>query len=70
MAASMRYDWRGVSSIQSSERCPNSVPMRWLRRLRSSHGVRPSTWAWPRVGWRIPVRILIDVDFPAPLGPM
>ena len=28
MAASIRYDWRGVSSSQSSERWPNSVPMR------------------------------------------
>ena len=70
MAASIRYDWRGASSSHSSDRWPNSVPIRWASRWRSSHGTRPSTRASPLVGWRIPVRILIDVDFPAPLGPM
>ncbi len=44
--------------------------MRAASRRRSSQGTTPSTVASPLVGWRMPVRILIDVDFPAPLGPM
>ena len=43
MAASIRNDWRGVSSNHSCERCPNSVPMRRVSCRRSRHGTRPST---------------------------
>jgi hypothetical protein len=66
----MCNDWRGVSSNHSCERWPNSVPMRRVSDLRSSHGTTPSTVAVPLVGCKMPVSILIDVDLPAPLGPM
>ena len=33
-------------------------------------GVNPKTFTPPEVGCKIPVSILIVVDFPAPLGPM
>jgi hypothetical protein len=68
IAASMRRDWRGVSSNHSCERWPKRVPIRVVRRRRSRYGTRPRTRALPAEGWS--VMILIDFDFPARLGPM
>src|SRR5437763_5494629 len=70
MRASRSYVCRGVSWYQSWDRWPNSVPMRAARARRCRQGTMPSTSASPSVGWRMPVSILIDVDLPAPLGPM
>ena len=54
---------------QSWLRWPNTVPIRNPSALRSRHGTKPERRAAsPDVGWRIPVSILIVVDFPAPLG--
>jgi len=44
--------------------------MRAAKRRRSSQETTPRTIASPLVGWSIPVSILIEVDFPAPFGPM
>ncbi len=44
--------------------------MRRVSARRSVQGSSPSTDAVPPVGMRIPVSILIEVDFPAPFGPM
>ena len=62
--------WRGVSWYQSCDRWPNSVPIRAASSRRFFQGTIPSTAASPLVGWRMPVSILIEVDLPAPLGPM
>lgn len=50
IAASMRRDWRGVSSNHSCERWPKRVPIRVVRRRRSRYGTRPRTRALPAEG--------------------
>jgi len=56
-------------SHQSWLRCPKTTPILRAFRSRLSHGTRPATVALPLVGTRMPVSILIVVDFPAPFGP-
>jgi hypothetical protein len=56
--------------VDPVERCPNTTPIRRARSVRCRLGSRPATRSRPAVGTRMPVSILIVVDFPAPLGPM
>src|SRR6266540_2973973 len=70
MLPSNAYDCRGGSSNQSCARWPKRAPIRRASARRCVHGVRPRTRADPLVGCRMPVSILIDVDLPAPFGPM
>ncbi len=51
-------------------RCPNTTPIRRASRVRSREGSMPATRSRPPLGVRIPVSILMVVDFPAPFGPM
>ena len=57
-------------SHHSCVRCPKTAPMRATCLMRSRQGTNPPTSQWPAVGSRIPQRILMVVDFPAPFGPM
>ena len=50
-------------------RWPNTTPILRALRSRSCHGTDPATSTTPLVGTRMPVSILMVVDFPAPLGP-
>ena len=58
------------TSHHSWLRWPNTTPSRATCRFRSSQGTRPSTVQVPQSGRRMPLRILMVVLFPAPLGPM
>jgi hypothetical protein len=51
-------------------RWPNTTPIRRVSSTRCRDGSMPATDSRPDVGTRMPVSILIVVDFPAPLGPM
>ena len=55
-----------TASCAGRRRRRSGGPARCARRLGSS----PATRSWPEVGTRMPVSILIVVDFPAPFGPM
>jgi hypothetical protein len=46
------------------------VPILAASSRRRFQGTIPSTVASPPVGCRMPVSILIEVDLPAPFGPM
>ena len=70
MRASRRSVWRVVSSNQSCERWPKSVPMRRASSRRSFHGTQPEHGRAAARRVQDPVSILIDVDLPAPFGPM
>ncbi len=64
------YESFSGRSHHSVVRCPKTTPIRCARRTRSRAGSMPATLSRPPLGVRIPVSILIVVDFPAPLGPM
>src|SRR5579885_280203 len=50
--------------------CPKTSPMRRANSRRWETGLNPATRTAPPLGTRIPVSILIVVDFPAPFGPI
>ncbi|HUF40214.1 MAG TPA: hypothetical protein VMN57_16950, partial [Anaerolineales bacterium] len=62
----MSRDSIRARSHQSCERCPKTTPLLRALATRSRCGSRPSTRTVPLVGSRMPVSILIVVDFPAP----
>ena len=66
----MRNDSRTGRSHQSCERWPNTTPTCRASRRLSGTGRSPQVRTLPAVGTRIPVSILIVVDFPAPFAPM
>jgi len=51
-------------------RCPKTTPIRRVSSTRFRDGSMPATDSDPEEGTRMPVSILIVVDFPAPFGPM
>src|SRR5208282_4855912 len=57
-------------SHQSCVRWPKTTPIVFTYWVRCLHGTNPFTQISPLVGTRMPVNILMLVDFPAPLGPM
>ena len=70
MAPRVSSDVRAGSSLHNNDRWPNRVPIRRLRARRWPQGSSPSTRTEPADGRSRPVSILMDVDLPAPLGPM
>ena len=57
-------------SHQSWVRCPKTTPIVFTYCVRWRNGTKPLMKNSPLVGTRMPVSILIVVDFPAPFGPM
>ncbi len=70
MSRSSRKDSITGTSHHSWLRWPKTTPSRATWRFRSVQGVRPSTVQAPLSGRRMPLRILMVVLLPAPLGPM
>ncbi len=65
-----RYESISGRSHHRVVRCPKTTPMRCASRVRSRDGSMPATRSRPPLGVRMPVSILMVVDFPAPFGPM
>ena len=57
-------------SHQSWVRWPKTTPMVFTYDVRWRQGTKPLITISPRTGTRMPVSILMVVDFPAPFGPM
>ena len=66
----MVNDSRSGRSHHSWLRWPKTTPIRRARSRRRRTGSRPQVRTEPEVGTRMPVSILMVVDFPAPLAPM